>query len=165
MLSRMSAVDSKLRVTPPRLKLSKNPGPTCKPIQKTKRIRPKSCTKVRIFVGPVNPTWPATIPANNTKAVSYTHLGSLYPWEVYRELAQESGRPFACDVSLGAYQPQCADDRFLPSLCYLQAVSYTHLDVYKRQMRAWWWITRKEILAFACPTAWQRCPCHYATFA
>ena len=34
---------------PPFLKLSKKPGPTCKPIQKTKRISPKSCIKVRML--------------------------------------------------------------------------------------------------------------------
>ena len=67
MLSRMSAVASKLSVTPPFRKFSKKPGPTCKPMQNTNKISPKSCAKERIVVGAVNPMCPATIPAKSTK--------------------------------------------------------------------------------------------------
>ena len=67
MFSMMRAVESMFKVTPPFLKLSKNPGPTWSPMQNTKRIRPKSCTNVRMLVGPVNPMCPATMPAKSTK--------------------------------------------------------------------------------------------------
>ncbi len=52
---------------PPFLKLSKKPGPTCKPMQKTKSISPKSCMKLRIGVGAVKLKCPATMPQNSTK--------------------------------------------------------------------------------------------------
>ena len=55
-----------LSVTPPLRKLSKKPGPTCRPIMKTNRINPKSCKKVMMLIGAVRPRCPARIPANNT---------------------------------------------------------------------------------------------------
>ena len=57
---------NRFNVTPPFLKDSKNPGPTCKPIQYTNSIKPKSCKKFNVETGPVNPKCPAKIPANNT---------------------------------------------------------------------------------------------------
>ena len=66
MLRKIINTDIPLSATPPFLKLSKNPGPTCRPMQKTNRIRPKSCRKLRIGVGPVKPKWPATMPQNKT---------------------------------------------------------------------------------------------------
>ena len=67
MFSRMADAASPLSLMPCLPKVSKKPGPTCKPIMKTNRMSPKSCTKVRIGVGAVNPMCPATIPANSTK--------------------------------------------------------------------------------------------------
>ena len=67
MLSRMTRHDIRLSSIPPLRKLSKNPGPTCRPMQNTKRMRPKSCMKLRISVGAVKPMCPARMPANSTK--------------------------------------------------------------------------------------------------
>ena len=60
-------MDNTFNLTPAVPKFSKNPGPTCKPIMKTKRTRPNSCMNVRMSVGAVKPIWPAKIPAKSTK--------------------------------------------------------------------------------------------------
>ena len=65
----MATHESMFNLIPPLPKLSKNPGPTCKPIMKTNRISPKSCKKVRVGIGPVKPMWPARIP---TKRINVT---------------------------------------------------------------------------------------------
>ena len=66
MFSSTANVASPFSLMPCDPKFSKKPGPTCKPIMKTNNISPKSCTKVRMGVGAVNPIWPAKMPANNT---------------------------------------------------------------------------------------------------
>ena len=54
--------------------------PTCNPIMNTKRISPKSCTKVRMGVGAVKPMCPARIPANSTKVTpSETPKNLIFP--------------------------------------------------------------------------------------
>ena len=67
MFSSISDIANTLSVTPPALKLEKKPGPTCRPIMKTNSISPKSCIKVRVAIGAVNPICPATMPAKSTK--------------------------------------------------------------------------------------------------
>ena len=66
MLSKMSTADSAFILTPAVPKLSKKPGPTCRPIMNTKSTSPNSCRKVMMGMGAVKPMWPATMPANNT---------------------------------------------------------------------------------------------------
>ena len=66
MLSNIVVADRALSVTPPRLKLSKKPGPTCKPIMNTNRISPNSCRNDSTLGVAVKPMWPAAMPANNT---------------------------------------------------------------------------------------------------
>ena len=56
-----------LSFSPPLPKLSKKPGPTCRPIIKTNRINPKSCKKLNTGRGPVNLMLPAAMPTNKTK--------------------------------------------------------------------------------------------------
>ena len=77
MFRRIVTVDNMFKVTPPFLKLSKKPGPTCRPIQNTNRIKPKSCTKVRIGMGAVNPMCPAMIPVKSTN-VTPSEIPAIY---------------------------------------------------------------------------------------
>ena len=63
----MMAVASRLSRMPPCWKEVKNDGPTCKPMQKTKSIKPKSRMKCRMSVLPVKPKWPMRMPMNSTK--------------------------------------------------------------------------------------------------
>ena len=62
----MMVVDRALSVMPPRLKLSKKPGPTCKPIMKTNRMSPNSCRNESTLGVAVKPKWPAAMPAKRT---------------------------------------------------------------------------------------------------
>ena len=66
MLSTTMPVAKRLSVMPPFLNDSKKPGPTCRPMQYTKRIRPKSCRKFKVDIVPVKPKCPAKMPANST---------------------------------------------------------------------------------------------------
>ena len=67
MFSRMAADERRFSFSPPFPKLSKKPGPTCRPIMKTKRIRPKSCRKFSTGSGPVKWMCPAMMPTKSTK--------------------------------------------------------------------------------------------------
>ena len=77
MFRQIMVVESRLSVMPPCLKLSKKPGPTCKPIMKTNSISPNSCMKVKIGVGAVKPKCPAAMPANNTNVTPREMLPTL----------------------------------------------------------------------------------------
>ena len=54
---------------PPCLNEAKKPGPTCRPIEKTKRINPNSCTKWRTSPSTVMPKWLKRMP---TKSIHVT---------------------------------------------------------------------------------------------
>lgn len=50
---------------PPCLNEAKKPGPTCRPIEKTKRINPNSCTKWRTSPSTVMPKWLKRMPTKS----------------------------------------------------------------------------------------------------
>ena len=60
-------VASRFSLIPPSLNEEKNEGPTCRPMQNTNNINPKSCRKERMAGFPVKPKCPAKIPTNKTK--------------------------------------------------------------------------------------------------
>ena len=64
MFNTTTPVAMRFIVTPPFLNEEKNEGPTWRPMQKTNRMRPKSCTKFRISRLPVNPKCPIRMPTN-----------------------------------------------------------------------------------------------------
>ena len=79
MFSIIAKQASMFSFSPPLPKLSKKPGPTCKPIIKTNRIRPKSCRNVSVGVGPVKPMCPAKIPTKRMKVTPREiHLSLFY---------------------------------------------------------------------------------------
>ena len=49
------------------LKEEKKEGPTCRPMQNTKRIKPNSLIKCKIWLSPVKPKCPINIPVKRTK--------------------------------------------------------------------------------------------------
>ena len=85
-LSTMMAIDIKFNSSPPFLKLSKKPGPTCRPIINTNSISPKSCIKVSISLGAVKPKCPATIPAKSTK-VTPSEIPAILTLPIYTPAA------------------------------------------------------------------------------
>ena len=109
----MVPVESRLSATPPFLKLSKNPGPTCKPIMKTKRISPKSWTKVRMFIGAVKPMWPATMPANSTKVT---------PKEMPHTLILPNSTPIAMTIENS--RAMCATESCCVNKFKSQSINY-----------------------------------------
>ena len=63
------AAASRFIVTPPFRKEWKKPGPTCRPMEKTKRMRPKSFMKASTVGSPRRPKWLSRIPRKSIQVV------------------------------------------------------------------------------------------------
>ena len=62
---RTSVTASRFILTPPFLKDWKNPGPTCRPMENTKSMRPKSLTKARAPGSARSPKWLNRMPTKS----------------------------------------------------------------------------------------------------
>ena len=121
---------SMFSVIPPFLKEEKNDGPTCRPMQNTNKIKPNSRMKCKMCISPVNPKCPIRIPVKRTNVTpSDTPKTLILPSSTLNQQEFIKRQIQAEKIKLRRVK-----EAYENGVDTLEAVSYTHLDVYKRQI-------------------------------